>query len=247
MASGNWGRDVMALLVAIARHQLLTSVFVSRRRFEVTSFPRAKGGLTGSILALTLARIPVESSFVSLYPSCAIRRFQVDKCRLVFGACVDNFYCASEEPTDAYRNLTEVFDELSRLWGLELKEVSMCALVSDLQPVPPSSSQLRRSRGLALFKVWFHFADLAGSDLTSLVYIPGDHPNYEFAFIRHSSTLSIRGEGTVKPFVLYKLQAYGAIKSFVRNLRSLQRVMVSRALGNHWLPYEAWKDFRHKN
>ena len=119
------------MLAAIARHQLLTSVFMSRRGLEVTLSPRAKDGHTGSILAMTLARIPVESSFVNLYPTCALRGFPVGKCRLVFGAWVDNIYCASEEPADAYRNLTEVFNELSRVWGLELKEGSVSVLVSN--------------------------------------------------------------------------------------------------------------------
>ena len=97
-----WLRDRgvgMALLAAIARHQLLTIIFVSRRGLEVTLSPRAKGGLTGSTLAMMLARIPVEASCVNLYPSCALRGFPVVKCRLVFGAWVDNIYCVRGQPS----------------------------------------------------------------------------------------------------------------------------------------------------
>ena len=242
----------MALLAAIARHQLLTAVFVSRRGVEVILEPRAKGGLTGSILAMTLARIPVESSFVNLYPTCALRGFPVGKCRVVFGAWVDNIYCASEDPADAYRNLTEVFNELSRVWGLELKEGSVSVLVSNgfdcsdfsrqfQLPVPNSVEVLgwQFSRSGSISLIWRELIRKAWGIFQA---------NIQTRNFRALGTLRRLAlvERTVKPFLLYKLQPYGAIKSFVSKLRSLQRVMVSRALGNYRLPYEAWKDFRRR-
>ena len=92
-------RDVpVQLLAAICRHQLFTSLYVVRSGIKVYLAPRSKGGLTGSTVALTLARVPVESTFVDLYPRCALRGFSVGQCRLVFGSWVDNIFCWGRQP-----------------------------------------------------------------------------------------------------------------------------------------------------
>ena len=225
---------------------------MSTRGLEVSLSPRAKGGLTGSTLAMMLARIPVESSLVNLYPSCALRGFPVGKCRLVFGAWVDNIYCASEEPADAYKNLCEVFNELSRVWGLELKEGSVSVLVSDGFDCSDFSNQFQVPVSNSVEILGWNFSR---SGSISLIWRELIRKAWGI-FQANIQTINFRTLGslrrlalverTVKPFVLYKLQPYGAIKSYVSKLRSLQRVMVSRALGNYRLPYEAWKDFRRR-
>ena len=93
----------LALLAAVARRQLLTGVYVCRGGERVFLKPRAEGGLTGSTTALSLARVPVESAFADLYPSCALRGFPVQGCRVVFGSWVDNIYCASQHPQTRIR------------------------------------------------------------------------------------------------------------------------------------------------
>ena len=50
-------------------------------------------------------------------------------------------------------------------------------------------------------------------------------------------------ERAVKPFVLFKLQPFGAVDTYVVRLRRFQRVLVSRSLGNCCLPEETYKTF----
>ena len=50
-------------------------------------------------------------------------------------------------------------------------------------------------------------------------------------------------ERAVKPFVLFKLQPFGAVDTYVVRLRRFQRVLVSRSLGNYRLPEETYKTF----
>ena len=47
----------------------------------------------------------------------------------------------------------------------------------------------------------------------------------------------------MKPFAMFKLQPFGAVRTYVSRLRRFQRVLVSRALGNYRLPEEQYKTF----
>ena len=128
-------RDVpVQLLAAICRHQLFTALYVVRTGVKVHLAPRSRGGLTGSTVAvaLTLARVPVESTFVDWYPSSALRGVSVGQCRLVFGSWVDNIRSASHDPADALTNLRAVFKHLSQHWGLELKPGSVFVLSTEV-------------------------------------------------------------------------------------------------------------------
>ena len=69
---------------------------------------RSKGGLTGSNIALTLARIPIESSIAVLYEKAALCGFDTTLGRLVFASYVDNVYTVAHTAADAYRNLCMV-------------------------------------------------------------------------------------------------------------------------------------------
>ena len=55
---------------------------------------RTLGGLTASTLALTLARIPVESSISELLEDRSLCGFPFDETRLVYASWVHNFYAA---------------------------------------------------------------------------------------------------------------------------------------------------------
>ena len=97
------------LLCAILRLQLLIKFRLSRHgeHFEINM--RSSGGITGSTLALTLARIPVESVFRDLYDECWPLGFEIDNRRLVFGSWVDNIYCASNNAESACLMLSRIF------------------------------------------------------------------------------------------------------------------------------------------
>ena len=47
----------------------------------------------------------------------------------------------------------------------------------------------------------------------------------------------------VKPLVLYKLQAFSPTPYWLKQLRKLQKHLVSRALGNHRLAFETLKTY----
>ena len=47
----------------------------------------------------------------------------------------------------------------------------------------------------------------------------------------------------MKPFIMFKLQPFGASDSYVTKLRSLQRRMVARCLGQYKLSTEDWKAY----
>ena len=75
-----------ALLAAILRHQLLTNFIIKRGSFVRNISVRTSGGLTGSSLALTMARVPIESVFASVVYVSYLRGFKAGLGRLVL-AC----------------------------------------------------------------------------------------------------------------------------------------------------------------
>ena len=113
-----------ALLSAVERLQLFTQLVICRSGHSFSIEGRTSGGLTGSTVALTLARIPVELAILEVLPLCFCRGFSVGKGRLVFGAWVDNIYAAAHNPQDACDSLVSVFDVLKSKWSLDLKENS---------------------------------------------------------------------------------------------------------------------------
>ena len=238
-------RDVpVQLLAAICRHQLFTALYVVRSGVKVHLAPRSKGGLTGSTVALTLARVPVESTFVDLYPSCALRGFSVGPCRLVFGSWVDNILCASHDPADALTNLRAVFKHLSQHWGLELKPGSVSVLSTEV------SDDFELEFGIPLLEK----AEVFGWWITNTASPAAQWKDMCrkawglcLANTRSRSLGSSRRllllERVVKPFVMFKLQPFGASDSYVTKLRSLQRRMVARCLGQYKLSTEDWKAY----
>ena len=118
------------LLCAILRHQLLIKFRLSRHDEHFRINMRSSGGITGSTLATTLARIPVESVFRDFYEDCWPLGFEFDNRRLVLGSWVDNICCASNNAESACLMLSRVFDAFRRHWGLEMKEGSGSCVVS---------------------------------------------------------------------------------------------------------------------
>ena len=83
------------LVAAIGRHQLLSTVYVYQGHCRCMVANRFSGGLTGSRLALLLARVPVESMFAELGSTMSALCFQAGPISLKGAAYVDNLYTVS--------------------------------------------------------------------------------------------------------------------------------------------------------
>ena len=116
------------LLACIVRHQLCSQIKIVRGVVSFVVASRSCGGLTGSTVALTLARIPVESAFLELAPTNRLKGFAVGSTRLVFASWVDNIYAAAHTPEDACDLVSSVFKHLSVVWNLQVKDKSAVVL-----------------------------------------------------------------------------------------------------------------------
>ena len=239
----------MSLLCSLLRFQVLTRVVVRFNGCQVPLLARCCGGLTGSNVALTMARVPIESSVCDLYEESALRGFEREDLRLVFATYIDNIFAASSSPEDACLNLSNLFRLLSTKWGLSLKSGSACVICSkgcDL-------SRFRPEEGIPLVSE----AVVLGWQICS----NGSQRSGWKELIRKAWTCfwaNCRARGwrswgikrrlrlldrCVKPIVLHRLQVWGATKSGVKRLSRLQRHLVSRACGNFMLPCETFKAF----
>ena len=238
-----------ALLAALLRHQLLTGLEIRRGSAVFSIVGRSRGGLTGSNIARTLARIPVESVFLEVLPLCFDRGFGACSGRLVFGSWVDNIYTAAHTPDDACDLLTIVFDRLKSVWGLEMKpgsssvlvcrghDLSQCSFPECIQPVDVvdvlgwtvcSSASMSEQWRRLLASAWAAF-----------------HVNVRCRLwkrLGQSRRLALL-ERVVKPVVLHKLRAFTPSQYWFKQVCRLQNHMVSRALGNFRLPCEDFKTY----
>ena len=238
-----------ALLAALLRHQLLTGLEIKRGSAIFHIVGRSKGGLTGSNIARTLARIPVESMFLEVLPLCFERGFEACSGRLVFGSWVDNIYTAAHTPEDACDLLTIVFDRLQSVWGLGMKagsasvlvckghDLSQCSLPDNIQPVTVadvlgwtvcSNASMAEQWRRLLAAAWASF-----------------HLNVRCRLwkrLGQGRRLALL-ERVVKPVVLHKLRAFSPSKYWFKQVCKLQKHMVSRALGNFRLPCEDRKTY----
>ena len=82
---------------------------------------RGVGGLTGSRIALALARVPIEDMFSQKHVSWLQDGFHG---RLSTASWIDNLYCASDSPMRALRVLKDAENYLSRKWNLSIKHTS---------------------------------------------------------------------------------------------------------------------------
>ena len=120
----------VSLLAAILRHQFLTRIILMYRSVSRLLPSRSKGGLTGSNVALTMARVPIELTAAELYETCALKGFDIGIARLVFATYVDNVFSVANSATDAYENLRDFFRHLASRWELSLKDNSVSLLAS---------------------------------------------------------------------------------------------------------------------
>ena len=127
-----------ALFMAIARHQLLVSIVVCMGPSNEIIRCRGSDGLTGSVLARLLARIPVESTFRILGPSLHDEAFyagcpehvgNADEPKLAAASWVDNLYCFSAHAAGATLNAELIAAHLHDEWGLSIKQGSKILLL----------------------------------------------------------------------------------------------------------------------
>ena len=237
------------LLSAIMRHQLLIRLKIERSGVVFFVGLRSTGGITGSTLALTLSRVPVESAFRELLPTCKLHGFKISADRLVFGSFVDNIYCASNNAQSAIEMLRIVFNHLKLVWGLDMKAGSASCLVarghdvSDLEPlaeIPIVSSAVvlgwRISDDASFSAQWTLAKALAWGAFHSNVRCRG----WKSFGVRRRLALLDRA---VKPVLMHRLRIFGPTQFFFDKVGKLQRHLVSRACGNHRLSSDSARDF----
>ena len=236
-----------SLLAAIIRHQLCTVLKVSRGSTRVSLKARSSGGLTGSNVALTLSRIPVESAFLELLPSCRLKGFAAGSSRLVFGSWVDNIYTAAHSVDEAVELISEVFKHLRLTWNLDMKEKSGVVLPckgADLTDYSESSGIQVTADFVVL---GWHLTDNGSMSLQwralqaaawSAFWLNVRARSWKQFGLRRRFALLQR---CVRPIILFKLQVFAPTKFWVTQLDKLQKHMLSRTLGWHRLPFEDFK------
>ena len=111
----------VALVGAVSRHQLLPSLNMQMGNVSFVLQGRSKATLTGSRLAGTCGRIPVEATVLKLFPQLAPLGFPVASGSLTIATFVDNLFAFSISSADAVRQLDLIAEELSETWSLKIK------------------------------------------------------------------------------------------------------------------------------
>ena len=114
------GLDV-SVLAALLRAQLLTRVVVTIGSSSACIASRSLGGLTGSRVALLLARVPVESTFLELETSINALSLKVDSVGLCAASWIDNLCTTGSGPSSSTAAMDLILRHLGDVWGLESK------------------------------------------------------------------------------------------------------------------------------
>ena len=238
-----------ALVGAIGRHQLLTLVVIHVRGAVAAIHNRSSGGLTGSFLALLLARIPMESSLYELQSSLEPCGFPVLGTKLLVATYIDNVYAASKFTSDACLNIELFFRHLQDCWGLEVKPGSKVVMAtrgaSDIQTVGNGWNvqdsvdvlgwQIQSDAGLQA--QWRHLVP----KLWGVFFKNLRQKGWRKLGIRRRFKLLSR---TVKAVALRALSAWAPTPHYVDQLNKLQRKMASKVLNLFRYPGLEWRAFR---
>ena len=120
----------LTLLTTICRCQLFVPILVCLRTQTCRIDRRSSGGMTRSVLAVLLSRIPIDSTFSELKSSLDTCGFRVDSgVRVLASAWVDNLYFVSRFASGATLNAELVLRHLSDEWGLRVKPESTQVLI----------------------------------------------------------------------------------------------------------------------
>ena len=107
---------------------------------EVEVHARSRGSLTGSRVAGTLARVPVESTILERHAYWQRWGFLCDRGTLTVSTYVDNLYSVSRSLEGAIGILDDFAEVLASHWGLRIKPSSRLCLVArglDEKPASP--------------------------------------------------------------------------------------------------------------
>ena len=128
-----------ALVGALGRFQLLTTVVVHVGSATCAIDGRSQGGLTGSFVALLLARVPMESSMAELGPSLHPCGLHLDRTELLIASYTENIYAVSRYSSSACVNIELFSKHLKDIWGLDIKgsskEVMACKGANEIETV----------------------------------------------------------------------------------------------------------------
>ena len=128
-----------ALLAAIVRAQILTQLVLTIGAYSKPIMNRSAGGLTGSLVALLLARVPVESTLFELRNDLSHFALDVGTGNLCAASYIDNLYTTGTGVSSSTAAMEMILAHLRDVWGLFAKpgskEVLPCRGCSDMEPV----------------------------------------------------------------------------------------------------------------
>ena len=242
------GADV-GLLGAVGRHQLLTVVRISIGASSVDVGGRSSGGLTGSFLALLLARVPMESSFKELEDALYPCGYPVEHTKLLVATYIDNVYAASRFTSSATWNIEVFFKHLKDHWGLDVKPKSKIVL-----PVRGAVDLATHGDGWSvqdsMMVLGWHIQSDGGLQAQWKELVP----KLWGAFMRNLRQKGWQRLGVsrrfklldraVRPIALRALSAWAPTPHYVEQVNKLQRRMAARALNVFRYPQEEWRNFR---
>ena len=135
-------RGVDMLLAAVARLQLLTAVSLRVGAASWDIEHRTRGGLTGSQLALLLARVPIESTLLELADSLTSFGYDCDGYILKAACFVDHIYTVSSSISGATSAIEMILRHLRDVWHLDVKPDSKAYLPARGCPETPPVGEL---------------------------------------------------------------------------------------------------------
>ena len=237
-----------ALLAAIARHQLFSSVCVYAGACCSCTANRCRGGLTGSQLALLLSKVPVESSFAELNDAMEVHSFKTDA--FVLKACVyiDNLYTVGHSASAATAQMEQLLTFLRNKWGLSAKPGSKCVLPAEGSDVTELNGDGWTVEKTSIV-LGHHIQGNGGIDIS------WKHLTAKMwkAFYANVKAPSWRKLGMARRLKLVDRSVKGIAEFFVSamppqhhygcDLDRIQRKMVAAAMGNSRLRTESWEEF----
>ena len=236
------------LIAAIGRHQLLTTVYVCLGQCSAKIAARSCGGLTGSQLALLLGRIPVESSFADLSMEMDALCFRTDTAFLKAASYIDNLYTVSKSMSGATGQMELILCYLQKRWGLHAKPDSKCVLTAKGADEDTCVGHHWHEEDASMVLGWFVQSDGG----TRLNWERMQHKIWR-AYFANVRAPGWRKLGMRRRLALVDRSVAGVVQHAVSimppshtyccKLDSVQRRMVSGAMGNYRLPIETWDQF----
>ena len=217
-------------IACVIRHQLITSLYVhvsgASRVHMVRN--RARGGLTGSRVALALARIPVEDMCFKFNDVWRTHAFAGTICVATW---IDNLFVFGKTLTSTLTVLRESETFLENVWKLKFKPSSKQLMVPFAQPC---TDMLEEYPVVSAFKILGHLlipdgGSQACRDSTIRACWRSFWANV------HRSKQQFRGRqvllGRLNRFVLpvltFRMPRWSFVESHAKQLDSIQRKMIS--------------------